>query len=234
MKKQLVNIFAVSIFFVAVLSSCTKSVDNKQVYVDSYINSIYSRTGVPIYAVIHTAYSYNKLSSVSVTGTGGAAVPLNDPAKLGLSFYTDPTDTTLYKPAVPAPDNYTYNVLYPSGAAAVYMDATVASALLPAQQLTATKSNTDIVLTWKAVANTNAYKVRVFNFDGTSTTLIYESDFLTPKDATSDLSFPFPLSNFTNYSLNSLSFEVSAFLFEQDQTTFNAVSVTTTKISSGQ
>ena len=224
-----------SIFFVVVgilftiLSSCSKTVVDKEVFVDSYIHSIYSRNRVPIYAVMHTAYSFTKISSMSVTGASGKIL-LNNFSGDGFSFYNDP-DTASYSTTIPAPDSYTYQVTYSSGESESKVDATVAKSVVPVPKLDAVKGATDIVLSWKPVAGTEAYKVRIFTeVAATKTnTLIFESDFLVPKDATSDLSIPFSLVSFSQYLSTNVSFEVSAFIFELNQDSYNAVSATRIK-----
>ena len=155
----------------------------------------------------------------------------------GFSFYSQPQaqlDSTSYMPAVPAVESFTYNVTYNDGTTAVKTDA-VSKYLMPAQQVDATKTPatlpTDITLTWKPVANVDAYKVRVFSTDLTSNvkTLIYESSFLVPpKDTTTDLSVPFSLISISSYLSTNLTFEVSAFIFETGQDTYEAVSVANT------
>lgn len=228
MEKYSFKIFTVVISLV-VLSSCSKTVVDKSVYVDSYIHSIYNRAGVPVYSVTHTAYSFTKLSSVTVTGAvSGTTIPLTDFSSTGYSFYT-PVDSTKYTTTIPSPESYTFKATYDNGEIATMVDATVAKYLLPAQQVNAVKDATYITLSWKPVTGVEAYKIRVLS----ESTLIYESDFLTPKDATSDLSVPFTLTSLSQYLSTNLFFEVSAFIFEQDQDTFHAVSAATIKKNFG-
>ncbi len=233
MEKNLFKTITAVVLLVALLSSCSKTVDTKQVYADSYINAIYNRAGVPVYSIMHTAYSFSKLSSVSVKGTLSPAQTLTDPTGLGLSFYTT-VDTTKYSTVLPSADTFTYSALYSSGEAVTMSDAVPSNSLQPVQLLVAAKTPaaapTDISLTWNANPNAQAYKVRIFNMDPAApASIIYESDFLTPKDAVTPLSIQYPLNNFVQYSLVYIRFEVSSFIFQKDQSTFNAVSVATTK-----
>jgi hypothetical protein len=226
--KQSFKIFTVVAVLGAILSSCTKTEVDKTVYIDSYVHSFMNKAGIPVYSVVHSAYCFTKLSSVTVTGTATAVKPLTDMSGDGFSFYLQP-DTLSYMPAVPAAESFTYNITYSDGAVATKIDA-VSKSLVPAQQVTATKGSTDITLTWKPVANTEAYKVRIFSTDLTSQakTLIFESNFLVPKDATTDLSVPFSLISISSYLSTNLTFEVSAFIFEQGKDTYEAVSVANT------
>ncbi|MCL6101636.1 MAG: hypothetical protein M1292_03995, partial [Bacteroidetes bacterium] len=78
MEKFSLKIFPVAILLIVGLSSCKKSEVNKEVYIDSYVHSIFDRTGVPVYNVMHTAYSFTKLSAVSVTGSSGTTITLDN------------------------------------------------------------------------------------------------------------------------------------------------------------
>jgi hypothetical protein len=229
MERRYSLFFAIVVVLFTLLSSCSKTVVDKDVFVDSYIHSIFSRKGVPLYAVMHTAYSFTKISGISVSGASGKIL-LNNYSGDGFSFFSSP-DTASYTTTIPAPDSYTYNVTYSSGESVSKVDATVAKSVVPVPQLNAVKNTTDIVLSWKPVAGTEAYKVRIFSEDATNktNTLIFESDFLVPKDATSDLSIPFSLVSFSQYLSTNVSFEVSAFIFELNQDTYNAVSATRVK-----
>ena len=226
--KSSFKFLAVTVLTLATLSSCTKTEVDKTVYIDSYVHSFMNKAGTPVYSVVHSAYSFTKLTSVTVTGTATAVKSLKDMAGDGFSFYSQP-DSASYLPAVPAGENFTYNFTYSDGTTAVKTDA-VSKSLVPAQQVTATKNTTDITLTWKPVTNSEAYKVRIFSADLTTQvkTLIYESSFLVPKDATTDLSIPFSLISISSYLSSNLTFEVSAFIFEQGKDTYEAVSVANT------
>jgi hypothetical protein len=230
MKNRSFKIFAVAVLLVSVMSSCKKTVVDEQIYVDSYVHSIFDKNGVPVYNVIHSAYSFTKLASVSVTGGSGPITLPPNSNNDGYSFFTK-IDSAVYKTTVPAATTYTYNGTYNNGNTITRVDATSGKSLEPAKQLNAVKTVTDIVLSWKPVANVEAYKIRIFSEDRTSnvTSLIYESNFLVPNDATTDLSVPFSLISFSQYLDSNISFEVSSFIFETNQDTFEAVSVTTFK-----
>ncbi len=226
--KNSFKIFTVVAVLVAILSSCTKTEVDKTVYIDSYVHSFLNKAGTTVYSVVHSAYSFTKLSSVTVTGSATAVKSLKDMAGDGFSFYSQP-DSVSYLPAVPAAENFTYNVTYSDGTTAVKTDA-VSKSLVPAQQVTATKGSSDINLTWKPVTNSEAYKVRVFSTDLISNvkTLILESNFIGPKDAISDLSVSISLISISSYLSTNLTFEVSAFIFETGKDTYEAVSVANT------
>lgn len=229
MKNRLFNAFVAGLFLVSVLVSCTKTEVDTSVYVDSYINAIVDN-GITKYSVMHTAYSFVELSSVGVKGTAGVSTPLANFSDQGFSFYT-PVDAAKYSTTVPTADSYTFDVVYLSGEKTTKTNATNGKFLLPAQQVTASKTSSDIVLSWKPVAGSEAYKVRIFTEDPVTlkSILIYESDYLVPKDATTDLSIPFSLVSLSPYLSNNLIFDVSAFIFEQGKDTFHAVSAASVK-----
>ncbi len=236
MGKHFLRIFVIVFGLAILFSSCTKTVEDKSVYVDSYIHSIYNRAGVPVYNVMHTAYSFSKLSSVTVSGATGSATTLNSVGLSGYSFVSlhipfTTEDSLAYKTTVPAPGTYTYKATYENGDAVSLVNATVDKSLPPVSQLAATKTTTDIVLAWKPVTAVEAYKVRIYSedIDTKLSTLIYESDFLAPKDATSDLSIPFSLISFSQYLSTNLYFEVSAFIFEANSDFYHASSAATIK-----
>lgn len=226
MRKHSFALFAAVIFLFTVLSSCNDTEEIKDVFVDSYIHSIFDNSGIPVYTVMHTAYSFSKIGSVKVTGTTSPANQLIDFSGDGFSFYNKP-DLTAYKPVVPAAETFTYNVVYDDGAVAAKTNAIVAKSVAPVQQLTAEKTSTDIKLSWKPAADAEAYKVRIFSTDLTSGKkgIIYESNFLVPKDNTTDLSIPFSLISLSPYLSTTLTFEVSAFIFEAGQDTYQSISV---------
>ena len=226
MNKHSFSTFTVVLFLLVAFTSCDKSEVTQEVYVDSYIHSFPNKANVPVYTVMHTAYSFTQINSVGVTGTASPASQLFAFSGDGLSFYNKP-DSAAYKPAVPVPETFTYNVIYSNGVSATKTNAIVAKSVAPVQQLTTEKTATDIKLSWKAAANAEAYKVRIFSEDMTTKEkiLIYETNFLVPKDATSDLSIPFSLVSLSPVLSSTLIFEVSAFIFETGQDTYQSISV---------
>lgn len=213
---------AMMLFF---LTSCTKDQVDENVYADSYIHSIFNSSGVPVYAVMHTSYSFKPLTSVSVSGGAAGSIQLSNPKPDGFAFFSVYPAST-YKTTVPPPANYSYDATYETGETVKKTDETVTQSLQPARQLDAVKTSTDIVTSWKAVANVEAYKLRIYWKDPTTAEkkLIYDSNFLVPKDATSDLSFPISVISLSQYLTSELTFEVSAFIFQKNRDTYHAVS----------
>ena len=228
MENRVLKIFTITITLIPFLVSCTKIAVDNQVYADSYIHAIKNRAGVPVYGLVHSAFCYTALSDVSVKGITGSATALSKGSVDLLSFFSK-IDSTTYKTIPPAADTYTYTATYASGGAATVSDVTSGKSLLPAILQTPTKTMTDIVLIWKPVANADAYKVRIFYDDGIdpARTMFYDSNFLVPASLTTDLTLPFSLIDLSQYLNFYLSFEVSAFIFEKDQDTYEAVSSTT-------
>lgn len=229
MKKYIFKSFFLAIVLGEMLTSCKKSEVVKEMFVDSYINSIVNTSGAPVYVVVHTAYSFSKMSGVSVKGSLSSPLALQNFNGDGFAFYMDVNDQTIYKTSVPSTESFTYSATYSDGMTASKVNSIAGKSLLPAQKLTVTKSQATgtapvINLTWKPVVSVEAYKVRIFNVDPTSlkNVLIFESNYLVPKDTTTDPSIPFSLDSFSQY--NNVVFEVSAFIFESGQDTFEAVS----------
>ncbi len=233
MKKHFILIFTVVIGLTIILSSCTKTVVNNEVYVDSYIHSINSRAGEPVYNVMHTAYSFSKIATVSVTGTSGAPINLTNAADNGFSFYT-PLDTASYQLTSPAADSYAYMATYDDGTISTINNAIIATSVMPAKMLAVVKTASNIELSWKPVVNVQAYRIRIYSEDPNSkvTSLIYESGFYLPKDAISDLSIPFSLVSFSQYLSTNLTFEVSSFVFEDNSDLYQAISTAILRVTS--
>lgn len=226
MKNYLIQAFLAGVFLISVLASCSDDTEvDTDVYVDSYINSI-TDNGVTKYSVMHTAYSSVQLGSVDVKGATGTSNSLANFSDQGYSFLT-PVVPATYTTTVPAADSFTFDIIYLSGEKAVRTNAINGTSLLPAQDLKATKNPTDITLSWKPVANAEAYKVRIFIEDPVTqkNILIFESNYLVPKDTVTELSIPFSLISLSPYLSNYLIFDVSAFIFEQGQNSFQAVSI---------
>jgi hypothetical protein len=225
MRNHSSKIFTVALFALTVLSSCNKTEVTQDVYVDSYIHSFPSKTGTPVYAIMHTAYSFSKISSVNVKGTISPQSQLIDFSGDGLSFYNKP-DSASYKQAIPSGETITYNVVYDNGNTAAKTDIISSLSVAPVQQMVTEKTATDIKLSWKAATNAEAYKVRLFSEDASTKEkkMIYETNFLVPKDNSTDLSIAISLISLSPYLSTNLTFEVSAFIFETGQDTYQSIS----------
>jgi hypothetical protein len=225
MEKFSYRILATFTVSFVLLFSCTKDQVDENVYADSYVHSIFNSSGVPVYAVMHTAYSFQPLTSVSVSGGSAGSVQLPNPSSDTFAFYSV-YPASSYKTTVPSPANYTYDVTYETGETIKKADEIVAQSLQPARQLDAVKTSTDIVVSWKAVTNVEAYKLRIYSKDPTTSEkkLIYDSNFMIPKDATSDLSFSISVISLSQYLTTELTFEVTSFIFQEKWDTYHAVS----------
>jgi hypothetical protein len=236
MQKHSFTAFPVVLFLLAAFTSCNKSEVTQEVFVDSYIHSYPSQSGVPVYTIMHTAYSFSMMNSIGVTGSATPVKQLVPFSPDGLSFYNKP-DSATYKTTVPAAETFTYNVIFSDGNIATRSNSTGTKSVAPVQQLAVKKTPaaapTDLTLTWKAATSAEAYKIRIFHQDPAtlSKVLIYESNFLVPKDNATDLSIPFPLNGLTLYALTDLFFEVSAFIFEEGKDTYQSVSITQIRYS---
>lgn len=223
MNKFFLQFFTAVIVSVSSLS-CSKTQVDENVYVDSYIHSILDASNEPVYAVMHTAYSFKPLSGVVVNGPLVNIQPTN-PTGDGFSFYTV-IPAASYTTTVPGPGDYSYTSTYQTGGSVTKSDATIAKSLTPPRQLEVIRGTNDITVKWQAVENAEAYKVRIFSDNPTTlaTDLIFDSSFLIPNDATSDLSFPVSAGSFEGYMTNNMIFEVSAFIFQDSWNSYHAMS----------
>jgi hypothetical protein len=226
MKKFSLQIL-VAVMILVTFVSCNETPIDDNVYVDSYIHSIFNASGVPVYAVMHTAYSFKPLSGVVVSGPSVTIQPTN-PTGDGFSFYTV-IPATSYKTTVPGPGDYSYTSTYQTGESVTKTDATLAKSLEPPRQLDAIKGATDIVISWKAVTDAEGYKLRIFSQDPTTNEkkLIFDSNFLIPNSGSTDLSYPISVISFSQYLTTNLTFEVSAFIFQDTWNYYHAVSMAT-------
>lgn len=223
MKKISLQIFA-AVILTGIVVSCSKVPSDDNVYVDSYIHSVLSDSDVPVYAMMHTAYSFKPLSGVVVSGPSVNIQPTN-PSGDGFAFFSVIPPAS-YSSTIPVPGSYSYSSTYQTGELVTKTDATVAKSLEPPMELDVTKGATDIAITWKAVANAEAYKVRIFIDNPTTLekNLVFDSNFQLPKDALSDLSYLISVVEFRPYLTNNMTFEVSAFIFQETRNSFHAVS----------
>ena len=173
MKK--LHLLALVVLIMAGLSGCKKEKVANQASVDVFIKAIKNTQGATAYAVIHSVFSFNTITSVSVTSPDGTIKELTNPGSGGSSFYNVPVDAD-YLPTIPASSigSYTYHVKFNDGEEITYTNSLSAATILPANITSLTKSvNGDSVyIKWDAISNVNFYQIEITK----GTTQIYYSD----------------------------------------------------------
>jgi len=222
MKKIYIIIFTSFILFG--LAGCEKATIIDQASADAFIQSIKNPadTSKIVFAVVHSVFSYNLMSSVSVMAPISATSPdsittnLINYAKMGNSFYNNP----VYSASLPTPGTYSYTVTFKDGQVISFSNTLTYNILIPPNITFLAKNVTpdSIDISWDAVANAQAYQVKVTKgtMTGASATQVfYVAPFI-------DLSIPLrtnltigvPLSTVLSYGTGPYTFEVDALLYE--------------------
>jgi hypothetical protein len=227
-----IQVLALVAFLLIVLGGCEKATVTNQASVDVFLKIKKNSQGTTLYAVVHSVVSYNLMSEVKVTAPNGSSTLLTNFENGGNSFFNDPADEDFSETAPPV-GTYSYLVTFKNGEQITYTNSLLAGTILPAAITGLNKNATgdSIYFTWNAIANTQAYQLKVTN--GTKQ-IYYQAPFAdisSPLKAT--LRIVFPLSAiFTNGS-GIYTFELDGMLFESTSATdfLQAISVSSKDIS---
>ncbi len=214
---------ACSIFVMISLTGCEKSTVVSQATADAFIKSIKdpNNPGQPIYTVIHSVFSYNPISSVSVASPGGQTIQLRDYDKLGNSFYNMPTLSS-YSQIVPALGTYTYTVTFKDNEVLTYTNS-ISSNILPPPTIlglnavpVASATKDSVYISWAAISNAQAYQIKILNTTSDTTQVKYIAPFTDASNPKKDiLRYGFPVSVLPlTSSKQTFTFVLDALLFE--------------------
>lgn len=157
------------------LSGCKKEKVANEAAVDVFVKAIKNAQGATVYTVIHSVFSYNTMTSVSVASPDGTIKELTNPGSGGSSFYNIPVDAD-YLQTLPslAIGIYTYHVKFNDGEEITYTNSLSNLTIQPANITSLAKSaNGDSVyVKWDAIPNVNFYQIEITK----GTTQIYYSD----------------------------------------------------------
>ncbi len=229
MKK--LHLLALVVLIMAGLSGCKKEKVANQASVDVFIKAIKTPQGATLYTVIHSVFSYNIMTSVSVASPDGTTKQLVNPGGAGNSFYNIPVDAD-YLPTLPtsAIGIYTYIVKFNDGEEITYTNSLSNLTIQPANITSLAKSaNGDSVyIKWDAIPNVNFYQIEITK----GTTQLYYSDKF--YDGSSPLKPNLRL-GFNLYNLNSaggtgtFTFNINGLLYET--TAYSYLQATSTSSS---
>jgi hypothetical protein len=212
------------------LSGCEKGSDTNVATADAFVKSIKNAQGATVFAVIHSVFSYNGMTSVKVTGPDGTVKQLTNYENGGISFYNEPVDAD-YSATIPTAGTYTYLVTFKNGEEITYTNALSSNAILPAiiTSLAKTTKGDSVYISWNAIANTHAYQIKVTQ----GTTVIYSSspfvDNSSPKQ--SNLKVGFSLNSLTSNVAGTYTFSLGGLLYETTAYDYlQAISTTTQNI----
>ncbi len=209
--KKFQVLLLVSVILVG-LTGCEKGTVTNVASADAFIKSKVNAQGVTVYAVVHSVFSYNIMDKVTVTSPGGTTMQLTDYDNDGISFYNKPAETD-YSTTIPNIGTYTYVVTFSDATQLTYTNSLTAATLQPAviTGLAKNANGDSIYLSWNAIANTNAYQIKILN----GTSLYTQPAFV---DASSPLKtslrFGFLLSAVTTNGSGVYTFELDGYLFE--------------------
>ena len=227
--KKLYKFVLVS-FILLGLSGCEKATIVDLASADVFIQSIKNPndTAQVIFAAVHSVFSYNLMSSVSVvapistTSPDSITTQLINYDKMGNSFYNIP----VYSTSLPAPGTYTYNVTFKDGQVISFSNTLLYNILLPPNITSLAKNGTadSIDISWDAVANAQAYQVKVTKGTATgpsATQVFYAAPFIdTSNPLRTNLTIGVPLSAIISYGSGIYTFEVDALLYESSAYTY--------------
>ena len=195
------------------LWGCEKVKVENQAAADVFIKAIKKADGTTAYTAIHSVFSYNVMTTVSVTSPAGTTSQLLNFDNAGNSFFNEPTDAE-FLATPPVAGSYVYNVKFKDGEEKLYTNALASSYILPANitSLAKTASGDSVYIKWDAIANVHAYQLKVMK--GT-TQIYYQPSF-------ADGSSPLKTSLRLGYLVSSLNssgsgtytFELTGLLFE--------------------
>ncbi|HZK97668.1 MAG TPA: hypothetical protein VFC67_25925 [Prolixibacteraceae bacterium] len=175
MKTTKLQLLSLATLILLGLSGCEKAKVTNQASADVFIKAIKNTEGIPVYTVVHSVFSFNTITSVSVTSPDGTKKELTNPGNSGNSFYNIPVDAD-YLQTLPssAIGSYTYLVKFNDGEEITYTNSLSNLTIQPANITSLTKSaNGDSVyVSWDAIPNVNFYQVEITK----GTAQIYYSD----------------------------------------------------------
>lgn len=144
------------------LSGCEKETVKNEASVDVFVKSIKNEQGITVYTAVHSVFSYNKITSATVTSPTGTITQLTNYENAGNSFYNEPTDAD-YLTTPPTKGNYVYIVNFDNAEAITYTNSLSETTIQPANITSLVKSadGDSVYIAWDAIANTHAYQLKV-------------------------------------------------------------------------
>ena len=186
--------------------------------VDTFIRSIKNSadTSKTVYAAIHSAFSYNLIASVTTATPGGQTLTLTIPSQSGNSFYYSPADSA-YSVSVPTLGTYNYTVTFKDKEVITYTNVLSASVLPPPTIISIAKSADldSVYITWKAVANVDAYQLKVSKGN---TAVFYQPPFMDNSNPLKQiLKMGFSMGSFSTTGAGVYTFNLDGILFETSE-----------------
>ena len=205
-------------------SSCKKNETVEDITADVFVRSL-NYNGILAYSVVHSVTSYEGMSKVTVDVPGGTSFNLSDLYNNGLVFFKDTSMAgSGYTQEPPAPGVYTYRVTFKNGEEKIYTNSLASNYLLPPviDSLYKKPDGISLRLKWQPVAGADAYRIRISS--GQNEILPWV-EFIEPQFYYERL-----ISNFSPWLPGTLTFEVRAVDYEQDEYRIQSMSYTSSQI----
>jgi hypothetical protein len=191
------------------LSACQQTTVVDVATTDAFIKTIINQ-GDTLFGLAHSAFSYNRMSSVSVKTPAGDSIPLTGIADGGLSIYKDPSVALgEYSKVLPIAGLYTYDVTFKDKTQRVLSNTLGADFLAPAviDSLVKSGDGQSVILKWSAVPGAQLYQIRVTK----GNTEVIPATLYSPAE---ELAVQFPITSFSRYSPGTFTIELDALLYE--------------------
>ena len=210
------------------MSGCEKVAVDNQASGDVFVKAIKDASGTTVYTAIHSVFSYNQMTTVTVQTPEGLTESLNGFDSNGNSFFNEPAESD-FVGVPPTPGAYVYTVKFANNETKTYSNTLSVATLQPALITSLVKSaNGDSVyIAWNAIASTDAYQLKISR----GTTQVYYQpafqDGSTPLKA--NLKLGLSKSALTSGVTGTYTFELTGLLFENSNYDYLQAISTSTK-----
>lgn len=201
------------ILAVFALAGCEKQTVEKTASADVLVKAIKNAAGNIVYTTIHSVFSYNKMTSVTVLSPSGKTQQLINFANAGNSFFNQPAESE-YTTTPPPVGTFNYSVKFDGGEEKVYNNS-LSSAIVQPAEITSLAKNAmgdSVYIYWKAIADADGYQMKVMK---DSTQIYYQQPFQdvsNPKKLV--LRLGLPIAVFSTTGPGTYTFEISGLLYE--------------------
>ena len=195
------------------MSGCEKVKVTNEASGDVFVKAIKDANGTTVYTAIHSVFSYNTMTTVTVKTPEGLTESLTSFDSGGNSYFNEPVESDFVQ-IPPTPGAYVYTVKFEDGEEKTYTNTLLATTIQPAliTSLVKSASGDSIYISWNAITSTDAYQLKISR----GTTQVYYQpafqDGSTPKKA--NLRIGMLLSALTSGVAGTYTFELTGLLFE--------------------
>ena len=212
------------------MSGCEKATVENQASGDVFVKSIKNASGITVYKAVHSVFSYNQMTAVTVQTPEGLTESLNSHDSNGNSFFNEPAESD-YVAIAPTTGAYIYTVKFSNDETKTYSNTLTVATIQPALITSLVKSadGDSVYISWNAITSADAYQLKISR----GTTQVYYQpafqDGSTPLKAS--LRLGLPLVTVTAGVSGTYTYELTGILFENtDYEYLQAISTSTKDI----